>query len=75
MNTLEEFQQRIEEATTALTLLSRAYEQLEQNHSDLFSQDYPFGVSLLEFVHGMMHWQDLINKYMGVIERGEKADF
>lgn len=70
---MEEFQQRMEEATTALTLLSRAYEQLEQNHSDLLSQDYPFGVSLLEFVRGMLYWQDTINNHMEVINRGEKT--
>ncbi|MFD0957974.1 hypothetical protein [Paenibacillus chungangensis] len=71
---MEEFQERIDQATTALILLSRAFEQLELKHSDLLSKDYPFTVCLLEFVRGMLHWQDTINNHMEAIKRGETAD-
>ena len=60
---MEEFQERMEEATTVLILLSRAFERLESHYSDLLNQDYPFGLSLLEFVYGMLHWQDTINMW------------
>lgn len=71
---MEEFQQRMEEATTALILLSRAYERLEIDYSDLLSNDYPFSVCLREVVHGMLHWQDTINNHMEAIKNGEAAN-
>ncbi|AWP26352.1 hypothetical protein [Paenibacillus sp. Cedars] len=71
---MEEFGKRLSEASAALILLSREFERLETDHSDLLSEGYPFSVCLLEVVHGMLEWQETINDLKEAIKRGETAN-
>ncbi|RJE90718.1 hypothetical protein D3P07_01025 [Paenibacillus sp. 1011MAR3C5] len=69
---MEEFRKKLNEASAALILLSRSFEQLELDHSDLLSNDYPFSVCLREVVHDMMNWQETINN-LDVMKRGTET--
>ncbi|WP_063846075.1 hypothetical protein [Paenibacillus sp. FJAT-27812] len=71
---MKDFQNKLHEASTALILLSREFERLEADHSDIIAKDYPFGVCLIEIVHGMLEWQETINNHMEAIKRGETAN-
>ena len=66
---MEEFRQRLNEASSALILLSREFERLECDYSDLLCEDYPFSVCLLEVVHNMLNWQETINNHMEEMKR------
>jgi len=57
VTTIEAFHKRLHEAAVALMLLSREFERLECEFSDLLCEQYPFSVCLLEVVHGMFEWQ------------------
>jgi len=54
---IEVFRTRLQEAASALIRLSREFEGLETDYSDLLCEGYPFSVCLLEVVHNMMEWQ------------------
>lgn len=69
-----EFRKRLNEASAALILLSKEYEQLETQYSDILAEDYPFNVCLLEVIHGMLVWQESINKYMEAMRLGETTN-
>lgn len=71
---MEEFRKRLNEASAALILLSREFERLETDHSDLLCQDYPFDKCLSEIVHSVLEWQESINKQMEEIKRGGAED-
>ena len=62
---MEEFCKRLSEASAALILLSKEFERLETDHSDLLCENYPFSVCLLEVVHGMLEWHETINDLKG----------
>lgn len=68
---MEAFSKRLNEASTALILLSKEFERLESKHSDLLCEDYPFSVSLLEVVHGMLEWEESIREKWEVTKHGE----
>lgn len=71
---MEEFRRRLNEASAALILLSRSFEQLEQDHSDLLSDDYPFNKCLLEVVHGMLEWQETVTEQLEAMKLGKTAN-
>lgn len=71
---MEEFQMKLKEASNALILLSREFERLETDHSDLLSEGYPFSVCLLEVVHLMLNWQETITNYVEAKKLGEKTN-
>jgi hypothetical protein len=67
--TIEEFQKKLKEASTALILLSREFERLETDYSDLLCENYPFSVCLLEVVHNILEWHETINNQMEAVKR------
>lgn len=70
---MEEFHKRLNEASTALIQLSKEFERLETDYSDLLCENYPLSVCLLEVVHGMLEWQETINDLMEVMKRGTET--
>ncbi|WDH95745.1 hypothetical protein PUW24_16215 [Paenibacillus urinalis] len=71
---MDEFSKRLSEASAALILLSKEFERLETDHSDLLCLNYPFSVCLLEIVHGMLEWQETINELKEAIKLGKTAN-
>ncbi|MDQ0059459.1 hypothetical protein [Paenibacillus harenae] len=68
---MEEFRKRLNEASAALILLSKEFERLETDYSDILAEDYPFNKCLLEVVHGLLEWQETIT---GAMKRGETTN-
>lgn len=70
---IEEFHVKLKDVTRALILLSKEFERLDTDFSELLCYDYPFDVCLLEVVHDMLKWHETINKHMEVMKLGEET--
>lgn len=71
--TIEDFQMKLRETSDALIQLSKEFERLETDYSNLLCEDYPFSVCLLEVVHGMLEWQETINNHLEALKHGEET--
>jgi hypothetical protein len=62
VNTLEKFQEALNQSVNVLVLLSHEFEKLEATHSDVLSEGYPLSQDLREVVHKLIEWRDSISE-------------